>query len=69
MQVYEVDDVISLLRSEVKQAGGQAPWAKKNRISRVSVNKTLSGRRLPSPQIIRALKLRMVFVREVKSSG
>ncbi len=67
MEVYELEDVISMLRTQVKQAGGQVAWAKKNRISRVSVNKTLSGRRSPSQQIIRALKLRIVFVPEVKS--
>ena len=44
MRVFELEDVISLLRSQVKQADGQAPWAKKNGVSRISVNKTLRAR-------------------------
>ena len=67
MQLYELRDVISLLRAEVKRAGGQAPWAKEHGISRVSVNKTLNGQRSPSPKIIKALKLRIVFLAEAKA--
>jgi hypothetical protein len=34
MRIFELADVILLLRSEVKQAGGQTAWAKKNGINR-----------------------------------
>lgn len=35
MPVYELEGVLSLLRPQVTQAGGQAQWAKKNGISPV----------------------------------
>jgi len=62
MRILELEDVISLLRSEVERAGSQRAWANRNSISRISVNKILNGQRLPFPRVIRALKLRMVFV-------
>jgi DNA-binding phage protein len=62
MRIFELADVILLLRSEVKQAGGQTAWAKKNGINRTILNMVLKGRRAPNKAILRALKLRMVFV-------
>ncbi len=67
MRVLEVEDVISLLRSEVEQAGGQTAWSKKVGIHRTTVSKTVNGIEPPTRSIIRALKLRMVFVSEQKS--
>jgi hypothetical protein len=60
--VFELKDVISLLRSEVKRAGGQSEWARQTGISRPMLNKVLNGRKSPTMTIIAALKLRMVFV-------
>src|ERR1700722_3816273 len=60
--VFELKDVISLLRFEVKQAGGQSKWARQTGISRTMLNKVLNGRKSPTLTIIAALKLRMVFV-------
>jgi DNA-binding phage protein len=68
MHFLDLEDVIRLLHSEVKRAGGQAAWAKKTGINRTMINKTLNNGRLPTKSIIRALKLRMVFVRKQKSS-
>ena len=62
MRVFELEDVIHLLRSEVKRAGGQAAWAKKTGINRSRLNRALNGHQPPSKTIIRALKLRAVFL-------
>jgi len=62
MRTFELEDVMLLLRSEVKQAGSQTAWAKKNGINRAILNMVLKGHRAPNKAILRALKLRMVFV-------
>ena len=66
MKVLEPQDVIALLRRQVERAGGQAAWASKAGVSRVMVNKVLNGHGLPTKKIIKALKLRTVFVTEQK---
>ncbi len=53
--------IVCLLRSEVKRAGGQSSWAKREGIDRTMVNSVLRGRRLPTEKIIRALKLCNVY--------
>ena len=68
MKFLELKDVICLLRSEVERAGGQAAWAKKTGVNRTVINRVLNDRQPPSKKIISALKLRMVFVSEPKSS-
>ena len=67
MRFLELNDVIRLLRLEVERAGGQKAWAKKTGTSRTVINKALNARQLPSKKIIRALKLRAVFVPKPKS--
>jgi DNA-binding phage protein len=62
MHILEVEDVVRLLRSEVKRAGGQAAWASKTGLNRIVVNKVLNGKTLPTKKIIKALKLRVVYV-------
>ncbi|HLH94924.1 MAG TPA: hypothetical protein VKW08_07385 [Xanthobacteraceae bacterium] len=69
MKVLEPQDVIALLRSEVHRAGGQAAWASKAGVSRIIVNKILNGHGLPTKKIIKALKLRTVFVREPRPAS
>jgi DNA-binding phage protein len=66
MRFLELKDVIRLLRSEVKRAGGQAAWAKKTGIDRVTINRALNDKQPPTKKIIKALKLRTVFVSEQK---
>ena len=68
MRHLEVEDVIYLLRSEVKRVGGQSPWGRKNGINRTTLNKILRGLRPPTPSVIKALKLRIVFVSEPPKS-
>jgi DNA-binding phage protein len=65
MRILDVEDVVRLLRSEVKRAGGQAVWASKTGLNRIVVNRVLNGKTSPTKKIIKALKLRMVFVSEL----
>jgi lambda repressor-like predicted transcriptional regulator len=63
MHILELEDIVSLLRSEVERAGSQAAWSKKTGINRTLLNGVLNRRRPPtSPIIMKALKLRLVFV-------
>ena len=62
MRTFELEDVILLLRSKVKRAGGQTAWAKKTGIDRTILSRVLSGHRQPTKAILRALNLRIVFV-------
>jgi DNA-binding phage protein len=64
VRVFELDDVVGLLRLEVKRAGGQAAWAKETGTNRIVVNKILNGQMSPTKKIIGALNLRVVFVRK-----
>ena len=66
MKVLEAKDVLALLRSEIARAGSQAAWAKQAGVSRIVVNKILNGRGFPTKKILKALKLRTVFVSELE---
>ena len=68
MRFLELKDVIGLLRSKVERAGGQTAWAEKTGINRTIINRVLNDREPPTKKIIRALKLRMVFVSKRESS-
>jgi DNA-binding phage protein len=67
MRFLELKDVIRLLHSEVERAGGQTAWGKKTGNDRTTINRVLNDRQPPTKKIIRALKLRMVFVSKPKS--
>lgn len=62
MRVLEMEDVITLLRAEVSRAGSQLAWAQAAGVDRSVLSMVLRGRRPPPKKILRALKLRMVFV-------
>ena len=62
MRVYELEDVIDLLRAEVRRAGGQAAWSKKTGVDRTNLNRVLNGHIAPTKTILKALKLRTVIV-------
>ena len=66
MRLLEPKDVIRVLRFEVERAGGPTAWAKKTGIDRTIISKVLNDRRPLPKEIIKALKLRMVFVSEPK---
>ena len=61
-RLLTVNDVIRLLRSEVKQAGSQRAFARKSEVNVGVVSKTLRGIVLPSEKILRALNLRVVYL-------
>jgi hypothetical protein len=48
---------VRLLRSEVRRAGGQSSWARRECIDRTILNRVLCGHKPPTEKIIRALKL------------
>jgi hypothetical protein len=62
MRIFEQNDIVQLLRTEVEGAGSQLAWAAKNGIDRTFLNQVLRGKRTPSPKMIRALGLRIVVV-------
>src|SRR5215467_2393167 len=57
-------DAVRSLRLEVKRAGSQKEWAKKNGVTQSLISMVLSGDRPPNNKIISALKLRRVVVYE-----
>jgi hypothetical protein len=63
-RVLELQDVLRLLRSETKRAGSQRRFATEASVNVSVVSKTLRGRVLPSQKILRALKLRTVYLSE-----
>lgn len=61
-RTLEVKDVVSLLRAKVQEAGGVSAWSKKTGIHRTIVSKVLHNSKPLTKSIIKALKLRIVFV-------
>ncbi len=53
--------VVRLLEAEVKRAGSQSEWARRNGVHRTVVNKVLAGERPPTPKLLKALNLRRVL--------
>jgi hypothetical protein len=62
MRVLKIDDVRSLLRAEIELAGGVVAWSKKAGVHRTTVSKVAANLRPPTKSIIKALRLRTVFV-------
>ena len=62
LRLLNLNDVIRLLRSEVKRAGSQRAFAKKAGVNVSVVSKTLRGMVRPSQKILRALKLCTVYL-------
>ena len=63
-RLLNLNDVIRLLRSEVKRAGSQRAFARKAGVNVSVVSKTLGGIVLPSEKILSALNLRVVYLSE-----
>jgi hypothetical protein len=61
-KILDLDDVMRLLRSEIERAGSQRAFARKAGVNHGVVSRTLSDRLLPSEKILRALKLRVVYL-------
>jgi len=66
MRILEEQDVVLLLRSEIERAGGIGLWAEKTGIHRSVASKVLSDLYPPTKSILKALKLRTVFVADSK---
>jgi DNA-binding phage protein len=62
MRILEVKDIVPLLRAEVQRAGGVSAWSKKTGVSRSVASRVLNNLKPPTRSIIKALKLRTVFV-------
>ena len=58
---FDDDDVRELLHSRIKSAGGQSEFARQTGVDRTQLNMVLRGKRPPSPSIIDALDLRIVY--------
>jgi hypothetical protein len=62
MRILEIKDVVPLLRTEVQRAGGVSAWSKKTGVNRTVASKVLNNLKPPTKSVIKALKLRPVFV-------
>jgi hypothetical protein len=60
-KIFDLDDVIRLLRSEIERAGSQRAFARKAGVNVSVVSRTLNRQRLPSEKVLRALKLRAAY--------
>ena len=60
--VLNKQDVVDLLRQEVKRAGSQTAWADEHGYDRTVLSTILSGRREITAPIIGLLKLRTAYV-------
>src|SRR5258708_7974969 len=67
MRALDQNDVVRLLRSEVRRAGGQKEWARKSGVAPSMISMVLTGDRPPNEKIISALKLRRVVIFETSS--
>jgi DNA-binding phage protein len=61
-RVFDGDDVLKLLHSRVKSAGGQSAFARETGVERTYLNRVLIGKKPPGgPSILDALNLRIVY--------
>jgi ribosome-binding protein aMBF1 (putative translation factor) len=61
-QILDLEDVLRLIRSEVERAGSQRALARKAGVNISVVSRTLRRQRLPNEKLLRALKLRVVYL-------
>jgi transcriptional regulator with XRE-family HTH domain len=61
-RILNLEDVMQMLRSEIKRAGSQRAFARKAGINVSVVSKTLRRQVLPSEKILRALSLSVVYL-------
>jgi DNA-binding phage protein len=62
VRILELKDIVPLLRAEVRRAGGVTAWCKKTGVHRTIASKVLNNLSPPTKSVIKALKLRTVFV-------
>jgi len=59
-----LEDIFRLLQERVKKVGTQAEWARKNDVNTADLSSTITGKRPPTKDVLRALKLKKVFAYE-----
>jgi DNA-binding phage protein len=69
VRVLDDKDLVERLHSSVKRAGGQSAFARRTGVNRVHLNLVLTGKRLPTSSIIKALNLGIVYVALGQSAG
>jgi transcriptional regulator with XRE-family HTH domain len=62
--IIRLQKVVLIIRREVEKVGGQAEFAKATGISRSNLNPAFLGRRPPTNDLLKVLKLRKVFAYE-----
>jgi DNA-binding phage protein len=63
-RVLETREIGRLVRTQVAQAGSQSAWARDTGIQRSEINRVLRGKRPPNKQMVHALGLRVVIVKD-----
>jgi hypothetical protein len=63
-KIIEETEILPMLWSSIKDAGGPSAWARKHRIDRTVLSKVLHSHYPVTPSIIRALHLRRVYIRD-----
>jgi len=59
-----LEDIVRMLQDKIKRAGTQAEWARKNDVNPADLSSTITGKRPPTKDVLRALKLKKVFAYE-----
>jgi len=62
--IVKEDEIVRILRSDIKDAGGTSAWARKHRVDRTVVSKVLHGRCPVTRSVAKALNLRRVYIRD-----
>jgi DNA-binding phage protein len=60
--VFEVGDLLLLLRAAVEREGGQSAFARRHGIERTHLNHVLTGKRRATDAHARAIGLRRVYI-------
>ena len=61
-KILSNEDVLKLLHLAIERVGGQSEWARQTGVSRMQINRTLKGRRMPPTKLCHALGLEWVIV-------
>src|SRR5437764_11970650 len=56
-----LEDVVRMLRKEVERAGSQAEWARQGSVNSPDLSGTVTGKRPPTKDILKALRLKKAF--------
>ena len=59
--IFDVDDVVMLLRAAVEREGSQTAFAKRYGVERTRINAILSGKRPVTESVANALGLRKTY--------